>query len=250
VPLPRPATLCALALALACSGREAPEAPPADPVASSQALRRVTGGPHDVAVLDMGNLGEIRIELLREIAPKTVDNFVTLAEKGFFDGTYFHRVIPGFMIQGGDPNTKNNDPRDDGHGGPGYRLADELSDYPHVRGTVSMANFGTRNSAGSQFFIVQKDTFQLDGHYTVFGRVVEGMDVVDAITRLAIDKYGRYGPPDRPYPVDARIVSAHIEHASHGSARVASAAGAARPASPASPATATARAGRPPAAAR
>jgi len=117
------------------------------------------------------------------------------------------------MIQGGDPLTKNIDPRDDGHGGNNYETAHEFSAMPHTRGVVSMANRGSHSPAGSQFFIVHQDTFRLDGGYTVFARVVEGIEVVDAITELEIDKYGRYGPRDRPYPKHARIASIHIETA-------------------------------------
>jgi cyclophilin family peptidyl-prolyl cis-trans isomerase len=159
----------------------------------------------------MGDLGVMRIELLPELAPKTVKQVTKLAAEGFYNGTYFHRVIPGFMIQGGDQNTLNPDPRDDGKGRPGFAVPDEFSDYPHVRGTVSMANSGYRNSGGSQFFIVHEDSPGLDGDYSVFGRVVEGIEVVDAIAALEIDVYGRYGPTDRPYPVSATIASMRIE---------------------------------------
>jgi peptidyl-prolyl cis-trans isomerase B (cyclophilin B) len=176
-------------------------------------LALIEDGPHDTAVLDMGELGTIRIELLPELAPRSVENFVALAESGFYNGTTFHRVIPGFMIQGGDPATKNPDPRDDGNGGPGYGIEDEFTDYPHVRGTVSMANKGRPGSGGSQFFITQQDVPRLDGDYSVFGRVVEGFSVVDAITELEIDTYGRYGPQNRPYPVSAVIQSLRIERA-------------------------------------
>jgi peptidyl-prolyl cis-trans isomerase B (cyclophilin B) len=199
----------ALAAALAC-GREAPPAQPAEPTA----LERVeAAGAHDVAVLDLGELGSVRIELLPELAPRAVGSFTRLAESGFFDGTTFHRVIPGYFIQGGDPNSKNLDPRDDGTGNPGYQLPDEFSDYPHRRGTVSLANTGGRNSGGCQFFIVQQDQPGMNGHYSVFGRVVSGIETVDAVTRLQIDKYGRYGPPDRPYPQSATVRSVRIERA-------------------------------------
>lgn len=208
--------LCLALAALACGEASAPESAPgagAEASAPPTALAKIRPGPHDVAVLEMGALGSIRIELLPELAPDTVARFSALAESGFYDGTYFHRVIPGFMIQGGDPYTKNLDPRDDGRGNSGDRVHDEFSDYPHTRGTVSMANTGHPNSASSQFFIVHQDTPSLDGHYSVFGRVVEGMQTVDAVTELAIDEYGRYGPKDRPYPVNATIEHLRIEHA-------------------------------------
>lgn len=186
---------------------------PAEAQAEPRPEDFVAAGPHPTAVLEIEGLGEIRFELLPELAPKSVANFEKLAGQGFYAGTYFHRVIPGFMIQGGDPSTKNQDPRDDGKGGPGYTIVDEFSDYPHVRGTVSMARANRPNSAGSQFFIVHEDSPHLDGKYTVFGRVVSGMEVVDAVTKLEIDKYGRYGPKDRPYPVDARVTSLRVEPA-------------------------------------
>jgi len=205
---PLAALLACAWLAAAC-GDQAP-ASEEPPVAPEDLVR---DGPHEIAVLILEGLGTIRIELLPELAPETVAHFKRLAEKGFYDGTTFHRVIPGFMIQGGDPLTKNIDPRDDGRGGNGFELKDEFSAMPHSRGAVSMANMGIPNSAGSQFFIVQQDSPELDGHFTVFARVVKGMEVVDAITQLEIDKYGRWGPTDRPYPRDARIESIRIEPA-------------------------------------
>ena len=198
---------CAL-LAAACGG-EAP-APEQAPVAPEELVRE---GSHEIAVLALEGLGTIRIELLPELAPETVAHFKKLVEEGLYDGTTFHRVIPAFMIQGGDPLTKNIDPRDDGRGGTNYDIVDEFSDMPHTRGVVSLANKGRHDTAGSQFFIVQQDTPQLDGMFTVFARVVEGIEVVDAVTELEIDKYGRYGPTDRPYPKDARIASIRIEPA-------------------------------------
>jgi len=151
-----------------------------------------------VAVLEVADLGEIRIELIPEQAPKTVAHFEKLARQGFYDGTTFHRVVPGFMIQGGDPNTRDRDPRNDGQGGPGYTLADEPSTLPQRRGVVSMANRGHPHTAGSQYFILVADAPRLDGHYTAFGRVVEGMELVDRISKVPRDLYGRYGPRDRP----------------------------------------------------
>jgi cyclophilin family peptidyl-prolyl cis-trans isomerase len=215
----RLAAACSLACACACgsSGDDASDTSAAED-ASAAALARVGTGPHDVAVLDLGELGEIRIELLPEIAPRAVERFAALAERGFYDGTHFHRVIPGFMIQGGDPSSKNLDPRDDGTGGSGSNLVDEFSGYPHVRGTVSLANTGAPRSSDCQFFIVQQDARHLDGRFSTFGRVAQGMEVVDAVTRLPIDLYGRYGPRDRPYPQDAVIRSVRIERAANATA--------------------------------
>ena len=155
-------------------------------------------GDHPRATLEIEGIGAIVIELLPELAPKAVANFKKLASDGFFDGTTFHRVMPGFMIQGGDPNTGNDIPSDDGQGGPGYTLQDEFSDAPHLRGVVSMANKSAPNSSGSQFFIVHRDSQHLDGKYTVFGRVVEGIEAVDTIASVKTDTSGRWGPKDRP----------------------------------------------------
>lgn len=126
--------------------------------------------------------GEIELKLFPELAPKHVENFIKLAKEGFYNGTIFHRVIPGFMIQGGDPNTKDpNKPETYGQGGPSQRLKAEFNDIPHRRGILSMARTSDPNSAGSQFFIVVKDSNFLDGQYTVFGEVVRGMEVADKI---------------------------------------------------------------------
>jgi len=131
--------------------------------------------------------GDIKFSLLPDIAPETVRNFVALAKKGFYDGTLFHRVIPGFMIQGGDPNTKNSDKSTWGQGGPGYNLKAEFSSRSHLRGIVSMARANDPDSAGSQFFIVTSDSTFLDKQYTVFGEVVDGIEVADKIVNLPRD---------------------------------------------------------------
>jgi peptidyl-prolyl cis-trans isomerase B (cyclophilin B) len=125
--------------------------------------------------------GKIVFKLLPDLAPETVRNFVKLAQSGFYDGTLFHRVIPGFMIQGGDPNTKTPDKRRWGMGGPGYTIKAEFNSRSHLRGIVSMARATDPNSAGSQFFIVTTDSPFLDRQYTVFGEVTEGIDVADSI---------------------------------------------------------------------
>ncbi len=128
--------------------------------------------------------GDMEIKFFPEVAPNHVENFVKLAKKGFYNDTLFHRIIPGFMIQGGDPNTKSKETRSYGTGGPGYSVDAEFNDKKHVRGIVSMARSQSPNSAGSQFFIVVKDSFFLDGQYTVFAEVVKGMEVVDEIVNL------------------------------------------------------------------
>ena len=128
------------------------------------------------------------LELMPETAPETVRNFVKLAKSSFYDGVLFHRVIPGFMIQGGDPNTKKPDKSKWGTGGPGHNIKAEFSSRSHLRGIVSMARATDPNSAGSQFFIVTTDSTFLDRQYTVFGRVLEGMSVADKIVNLPRDK--------------------------------------------------------------
>ena len=130
------------------------------------------------------NRGDIAVELFDDDAPKTVDNFLSLARKGFYDGVIFHRVIPDFMIQGGDPTGT-------GSGGPGYTFEDEFNEQPVARGALAMANAGP-NTNGSQFFIVTGESCPwLDGKHTVFGRVTDGMDVVDAISTLDSDARDR-----------------------------------------------------------
>ena len=119
--------------------------------------------------------GDIIIALRADKTPITVDNFVKLARSGYYNNSTFHRVLPGFMAQGGDPTGT-------GAGGPGYTIQDEFTDLTHERGVISMANTGQPNSGGGQFFITFVPTLQLDGAHTVFGAVIEGMDVVDSLT--------------------------------------------------------------------
>ena len=133
------------------------------------------------------DFGDIKFSLLPDIAPETVRNFSKLAKSGFYNGTLFHRVIPGFMIQGGDPNTKNPDKSTWGQGGPGYNLKAEFNSRSHLRGIVSMARANDPDSAGSQFFIVTSDSTFLDRQYTVFGEVIDGIQVADKIVDLPRD---------------------------------------------------------------
>ena len=126
------------------------------------------------------NFGDIKIELFETDAPETVRNFIKLSESGFYNGVKFHRVIKDFMIQGGDPNSKDNNWSDDGVGGPGYTFADEINQHKIVKGILAMANSGP-NTNGSQFFIMLADAPTLPKSYTIFGAVVEGLDVVDQI---------------------------------------------------------------------
>ena len=133
------------------------------------------------------SFGNIKFNLLPDIATETVRNFLKLAKSGFYNGTLFHRIIPGFMIQGGDPNTKNPDKSTWGQGGPGYNIKAEFNTRSHLRGIISMARASDPDSAGSQFFIVTSDSTFLDRQYTVFGEVVDGMEVADKIVNLPRD---------------------------------------------------------------
>ena len=132
--------------------------------------------------------GEIKVEFYPEQAPKTVENFRKLANRAFYDGLIFHRIVPNFVIQGGDPNTRDMNNRSRwGTGGPGWNIKAEFNKNKHIRGTLSMARSQDPDSAGSQFFIVLKDSNFLDGQYTVFGRVISGMEIVDKIASLKTD---------------------------------------------------------------
>jgi len=127
------------------------------------------------------NVGEIKVELYIQESPLTANNFLNLAKKGFYNGTKFHRVIKNFMIQGGDPNSKDDNWADDGVGGPGYQFQDEINEHKLVKGSLAMANSGP-NTNGSQFFIVTAtSTPWLDGKHTNFGYIIEGMEIVDKI---------------------------------------------------------------------
>lgn len=137
-----------------------------------------------VVTIEMENGGVMKVELYPETAPNTVANFISLVEKGFYNETIFHRVIPGFMIQGGDPEGT-------GMGGPGYRIKGEFTanrfqnDLKHTKGVISMARSGHPDSAGSQFFIMVDDAPHLDGQYASFGKVIEGIEVADQIVSVA-----------------------------------------------------------------
>ena len=139
-----------------------------------------------IVTITMENGDVMKAELYPEIAPNTVHNFISLIQKGFYNGTIFHRVIPGFMLQGGDPDGS-------GMGGPGYAIRGEFrsngfqNDLKHTEGVLSMARTMAPDSAGSQFFIMHKDAPHLDGEYAAFGRITEGMDVVDRIANGETD---------------------------------------------------------------
>jgi peptidyl-prolyl cis-trans isomerase B (cyclophilin B) len=147
--------------------------------------------------------GDITLEFLPEVAPNHVKNFVELAKQGFYDGTLFHRVIPDFMIQGGDPNSKNPDKRLHGTGGSGKNVKAEFSKTPHARGVVSMARSASPDSASSQFFIVVADAPHLDNQYSAFGKVASGLDVVDKIVAEETDHRDN---PVEPVAITVKIV--------------------------------------------
>jgi peptidyl-prolyl cis-trans isomerase B (cyclophilin B) len=154
--------------------------------------KTVSANTNEVAIIKTSE-GEMVVEFYPDVAPGHVENFKKLANKGFYDGTCFHRVIKGFMIQGGDPLTK--DPAMEsrwGTGGPGYQIKAEFNSKPHVRGTLSMARSNDPNSAGSQFFICHGDPRFLDNQYTVFGKLIKGDDVLEKIGTTPT------APGDRP----------------------------------------------------
>ena len=144
--------------------------------AAAAAKGKSAASSDEVAVMETTK-GRMVIEFWDKEAPQTVDNFKKLARQGYFDGTGFHRIIKGFMIQGGDPKSKNPKAPDLGTGDPGYKIKDEFNSHKHVAGVLSMANSGTPNSAGSQFFIMDGAAPFLDGKYTAFGHLIEGMNV-------------------------------------------------------------------------
>lgn len=187
-------SFCALGLALGISTVKADEPKSGDNKSGSVTA---AAGTNSVAVIKTSE-GEMVFEFWSDVAPKTVENFKTLAKKGFYDGTCFHRIIDGFMIQGGDPLTKDPDKESAwGTGGPGYTIQGETntrSDRCHVRGVLSMANSGSPDTAGSQFFICLASLPQLDGGYTTFGKLIKGDDV---LTRLG-------KTPVKPNPYDPR----------------------------------------------
>ena len=157
----------------------------------------------EIAVIET-KFGKIEMEFFEDKAPGHVKNFTDLAKKGFYDGTIFHRVIPGFMIQGGDPNTKSDDRSAHGMGGPGHSINAEFNDTLHKRGILSMARSQNPNSAGSQFFIVVKKSSFLDGKYTAFGKVLSGMAVADQIVNALRDKRDN---PDERIEMKVKVVN-------------------------------------------
>lgn len=165
--------------------------PPAAPTTAAEEKKPMSHYENKVAELHT-SAGEIDIRFFPDVAPNHVKNFIDLAEKGFYNGTKFHRLIPGFMIQGGDPNTISGSPSTWGTGGSGRNVDAEFSTVKHKRGIVSMARSSSPNSASSQFFIMVADYPSLDGQYSVFGQVTKGMDIADKIVNSPT------GSQDRP----------------------------------------------------
>ena len=158
----------------------------------------------EVAVIKT-TAGEMVVEFWSDVAPKTVENFKTLANKGFYDGTAFHRIVKGFMIQGGDPLSKKDDPAV-GTGGPGYQIKAEFNEKSHTRGVLSMARSNDPNSAGSQFFICHGDPAFLDHKYTTFGKLIKGDDVLEKIATTPVHPQDR--PDTRQEVISIKIVPA------------------------------------------
>jgi len=165
------------------------------PEKSSESVEKLTpptlddvGNPDELAVIST-EYGDIVVKFYPDVAPMHVANFKKLARAGFYDGTKFHRVIPGFVIQGGDPNSKDDDPYNDGTGGPGWNIKAEFNQIKHAKGILSMARSRDPNSAGSQFFIClsREKTKNLDNQYTVFGETVKGIEIVEKIGSIARD---------------------------------------------------------------
>ncbi|MCG3118750.1 MAG: hypothetical protein ALAOOOJD_01006 [bacterium] len=181
--------LLVLSTVMASCGRKAAKPLTADEIKvlieKTKAAPLIDVADDEVCVIET-DLGRIVVEFYPKTAPIHCKNFKRLANTGFYDGVKFHRVVPGFVIQGGDILSRDADPKNDGTGDPGYTLPAEFSNIPHERGILSMARRGYDvNTAGSQFFICVAPAHQLDGQYTVFGRVIEGMDVADKIVAAA-----------------------------------------------------------------
>ena len=160
----------------------------------------VSNTTNEVAVIKTV-AGDMVIEFWPDVAPKTVENFKTLAKKGFYDGTAFHRIIKGFMVQGGDPLTKDDTKQNRwGTGDPGYKIKAEFNERSHKRGVISMARSQDPDSAGSQFFICHGDPSFLDRQYTAFGKLIQGDDVLE---KLATTKVGSQDRPDKRQGVES-----------------------------------------------
>jgi cyclophilin family peptidyl-prolyl cis-trans isomerase len=181
---------------------EAAVPPPVTPATAAEEKKPVSQYQNKVAELHT-SAGEIDIRFFPDVAPNHVKNFIDLAQKGFYNGTKFHRVIPGFMIQGGDPNTVSGSPSTWGTGGSGKYVAAEFSSVAHKRGIVSMARSTDPDSASSQFFIVTTDSPSLNGQYSVFGQVTKGMEVADKIVNAPTGAQNR---PNNPTTIEKIVI--------------------------------------------
>ena len=185
--------------AVAVLAQDKPAAPkPASPMPNPTAPR----------VVLRTTAGDLTLELWPDVAPRTVENFTKLAQEGFYNGTAFHRIIKGFMIQGGCPNTKPGANGIPGTGGPGYQVKAEFNDRPHVRGVISMARSSNPDSAGCQFFICHGDARFLDRQYTAFGKLVAGDDVLEKIATLPCSGPERSTPSQRVEIKSAEVLPA------------------------------------------
>lgn len=201
------ALACVLAVSGCQSGGQSDQpTPKRSPLATAAPTATLPKEGEQVAIIQT-NFGRIVFKLFPEKAPKTVENFIKLANEKFYDGTQFHRIVPKFVIQGGDPNTKGPNKETWGNGGPGYTIPGEMNDAGHTRGAVAMARQQDPDSAGSQFYITLADRPDLDpdlstkrAGYTVFGQVLEGMNVVDHIAGLELDE--RAIPKNKPAIVE------------------------------------------------
>ena len=182
---------CVFALALVCAHAQdqKKDAPSSDTQKPSTT--------NEVAIVST-TAGDMVLQFWPDVAPGTVENFKKLARKGFFDGTAFHRIIKGFMIQGGDPNTKDPSKEDSfGQGGPGYNIKGEVNSRKHIKGVISMAHSGHPDTAGSQFFICLDAAPHLDNKYTAFGKLIKGEDVLEKIGDTPVTR-NKFGEPSKP----------------------------------------------------
>ncbi len=206
------AGILALVTAISACGREG-EAPP-EPITAPARPAPESSTDRPTAEVVVAGHGTFRIELLPDFARHNVAKWLEHADAGGYDGTTFHRVVPGFVIQGGDPHSRNRDPRDDGLGCQYWLRTDEYSELGHFRGIVGIANFGADRTGSCQWFVVTAEhASELDGHHTIIGHVTAGMDVVDAIEAVDADIYGRHGPSERPTE-NVVIEKIHIDYAS------------------------------------
>lgn len=208
--------VCSLGLVMGSQGQNSSggaEEGAANAETKSKESQSVSISPEtEVVVLDTTE-GKMVAKFFPEKAPKHVESFKKLTKQGFYDGTKFHRIIKGFMIQGGDPNTKDGDPSTWGTGGPGYNVDAEFNDIPHTKGILSMARAMDPNSAGSQFFVMHGRSPHLDGQYTVFGQLVDGEDVLDKIAEAPVQPYrGENSRPANPVEIKSAKVMTWDEY--------------------------------------